>query len=313
MRATDVMVMGVLQLHGGAREVTAGTWPKGPPESRRPSLLGMLRDIAIAAPAHRQLGLAVDGSVQGLVMARARAGGLVWDVEHLMAADVQTAAELIRWACDRAVRCGARRIFIDTAVEGLGAAAARTAGFERYTDGVTCRLDAGFPRDPNDALPARPRLRSDEVGLFQLYSSAVPANVRSVEAMTHEEWSALYPGPKVWAPTVLGDRQDYAWELASRVVGWMRVDYGQRSQFLDLLIHPLYEAYADKMVKYALVQMSAKVPVLVDVREYQVAARAALERAGFRPGEAYTSWVRQLASRVAEPSLSAVRAPVSPA
>jgi hypothetical protein len=308
------MVIGLLWLHSGAREVTAATWPKGPPESRRPTLLGILRDIAIAAPGHRQLGVAaIDGSVRGLVLARARAGGLVWDIEHLQAEDVSMAAELIRWACDRVVRRGARRMFIDTAAEGLGAAAARTAGFQCYTEGVTCRLDAGFARDPKDALPARPRLRSDEIGLFQLYSSAVPANVRSAEAMIHEEWSALYPGRKAWAPTVLGDRQDYVWEMASRAVGWMRVDYGQRSQFLDILIHPLYEAYADKMVRYALVQMSAKVPVLVDVREYQVAARTALERVGFRPGDAYAVWVRQLASRAAEPSLSAVRAPVSPA
>ena len=174
------------------------------------------------------------------------------------------------------------------------------------------RLDPGFSREVGDSLPARPRLRVDEVGLFQLYNATVPANVRLAEAMTNEEWAALYRGPKLWAPKLIADRQDYVWELGSRVVGWMRVIYGQRGQFLELLIHPSYESYGDRMVRNALVQMSSKAPVLADVREYQGAASAALQRAGFRSGDTYAVWVRQLTERVAEPSRSAVRAPVRP-
>lgn len=313
MRATDAMAIGLFQPRGREREVTAGTWPKGPPESRHPTFLGLLRDLAISTSARRQIGVSwSDGRGSGLVIAGARAGGLVWDIEHLIAEGEGAAVELLRWACDRAVAAQARRLFLDTSDEGIGAEAARRSGFERYTTGVTYRLGSGFARDPADALPARPRLRSDEIGLFQLYTTAVPGNVRAAEAMTQEEWAALYPGRKLWAPSVLGDRQDYVWEIGPRVVGWMRVIYGQRSQFLDLLIHPLYETYADRMVRYALVQMSAKVPVLVDMREYQGAARAALEQVGFQRGDAYASWVRQLASRLAKPSIAAVRAPVSP-
>jgi hypothetical protein len=92
----------------------------------------------------------------------------------------------------------------------------------------------------------------------------------------------------------------------------MRVTYGQRSQALDALVHPMYEAYADRMVRYGLTQMSPKVPVLSDVREYQGGVRAALERAGFRPGPRFQAWYRALASRVVEPGLATLRAPVSP-
>jgi hypothetical protein len=152
----------------------------------------------------------------------------------------------------------------------------------------------------------------DESGLFQLYNAAVPANVRVAEAMTNEEWAALYRGRKPWTPKLISDRQDYVWELGSRVVGWMRVVFGARSQHLELLVHPLYESYLDRMVRNALVQMSNKAPVLADVREYQGAVGAALQRAGFRSGDAYAVWVRQLTERVAEPSRSAVRAPVQP-
>jgi len=127
--------------------------------------------------------------------------------------------------------------------------------------------------------------------------------------MTHEEWAALYPGRKLWTPAILGTRQDYVWEMGTRIAGWMRVVFGQRSQFLDLLVHPSHEGYAERMVRWALMQMSTKVPVVIDVRDYEAAVRGALESAGFQPHEPYSVWVRQLAARVAEPKLAAARAP----
>jgi len=54
------------------------------------------------------------------------------------------------------------------------------------------------------------------------------------------------------------------------------------------------------MLKYALVKMSAKAPVLVDVREYQGSVQAALEEGGFRPVHPFLLWVLQLANRVPE-------------
>jgi hypothetical protein len=253
-----------------------------------------------------------DGKISGLVLIRPRAAGLVWDVAQLSAAGAADAVELARWAQERALAARGRRVMMDTPDAGPGPEVARQAGFEPYASGVTCTLDAGFSRAADDALPARPRFRADEVGLFQLYSAAVPGQVRAAEAMTQEEWVALYPGRKLWAPAVLGNSQDYVWEMGSRVVGWMRVTYGQRSQALDILVHPMYEAYADRMVRYGLTQMSAKVPVLSDVREYQGGVRAALERAGFRPGPRFQAWYRALARRVPEPGLATLRAPVSP-
>lgn len=312
MRATDAMALGLRQPPGGY-EVTAGTWPKTPPESRQPTLLRLITDVAIPAPTERQIGVSqVGGQMSGMVIARARAGGLVWDIDHLRTDDATTAVELLRWACERALAAGARRVILHTGDEGLGVDVAPRAGFERYTEGAIYRLDPGLRPAHPDALPARPRLRSDEAALFQLYNAAVPANVRAAEAMTYEEWAALYRGRKVWAPHVLGDREDYVWELGSRAVGWMRVTFGQRSQSLDLLIHPQYESYAERIVQNALTQTSAKAPVLADVREYQGATRAALEQAGFRQGQAYLVWARQLADRVLEPTLRAAHAPVSP-
>jgi hypothetical protein len=146
--------------------------------------------------------------------------------------------------------------------------------------------------------------------LFQLYIAAVPANVRAAEALTYEEWAALHPGRKFWAPSIIGDRQDFVWELGSGLVGWMRIIFGQRSQHIYLLFHPSYDGYAERMIRNALGQLSAKAPVLVDVREYQGGVRTALEVVGFRRGPEYASWVRHLTERVKEPSIAAVGAPV---
>jgi hypothetical protein len=267
----------------------------------------------VVARAHRRLGVATAGGrLQGFVSSHGRAAGLVWDVDYLRCHDVSSATELLMWACDQALRARARRVFVETPPEGTGAEAARRAGFERYSFGAVLRVERGFPRVTTDVLGARPRLSSDEHGLFQLYSAAVPANVRWAEAMTQEEWAALYPGRKLWTPSVFGDRDDYVWEMSSRLIGWMRVVFGQKSQLLDMLVHPLYDAYADRMVAHALVQMSAKVPVVASMREYQGGALSALERAGFHRIGTYVAWVRQLATRVEQPSVGAIRAPATP-
>jgi hypothetical protein len=89
----------------------------------------------------------------------------------------------------------------------------------------------------------------------------------------------------------------------------MRLVFGQRSQFLDILVHPTHEANLQRMLRWALLQMSVKVPVVIDVRDYQVPLLSALEAAGFEPRKRYTVWVRQLAARVAEPKLAAARVP----
>jgi hypothetical protein len=273
----------------------------------------LLRHALIPGPGAGHVGVSASGGeIPGYVVLRPRAGGLVWDVAQLAAATAEDAVELARWAQERALASRGRRVMMDTPDTGVAPDVARQAGFERYTEGVTCRLDAGFSRDAEDTLPARPRFRADEIGLFQLYSAAVPAPVRVAEAMTQEEWAALYPGRKLWTPALISNRQDYVWEMGSRVVGWMRVTYGQRSQALDVLVHPMYEAYAERMVRYGLTQMSPKVPVLSDVREYQGGVRTALERAGFRLGPQFQAWYRALASRVPEPSLATLQAPVSP-
>lgn len=314
MRPSDALAVRLSRGGSWGDELTARTWPRTPPENRRPSLLGLLAQTTLPSPSLREIGVAIQSERRaGFIMLAARAGGLAWDVEHLCAEGQEVAVGLLRWGAEKAIAARARRVFLDAPLEGWAADVAWRAGFRRYTEGATYQLDPGFDRGQADALPARPRLRSDDAPLFHLYNTAVPANVRAAEAMTQEEWSALYPGRKPWSPAMVGARrEDYVWEVGSQAAGWMRLIFGDRSQSLDILVRPNYDSFSDRMLRYALGQLSAKVPVLVDMREYQAGTIAALERAGFQRGDAYTVWVRQLAERVPEPAMGTIRAQATP-
>jgi hypothetical protein len=59
----------------------------------------------------------------------------------------------------------------------------------------------------------------------------------------------------------------------------------------------------DRMLAFALKQVSEKAPVYLAVRPYQAVLSAALERRGFAVGGRFDIFVRQLSVRVPERSL----------
>jgi hypothetical protein len=290
--------------HGGGSEITAHTWPRVEPGSGAvpyvrlltSSMQGPHRQRAWVAPAAR--------GVAGLITARPRAGGLAWDVEHLhvLPDEQDRASELLEAVVGRAGARGARRVFLETRA-GTADDVARRVAFDRFAQADLLALQPGFSVARTDLFEARPRLRADEQPLFQLYTAAVPAGVRAAEAMTLEEWQGLYPGRRQWRPSFTGTRQQYVWELGASLVGWMEVTFGHKSQYLELLVHPRYEDASDRLVRYALLQVSPKAPVYASAREYQPALASALERAGFRHVEQHELFVKLLAARVTEPRL----------
>lgn len=307
--AGDLLAVRTLVGRHGATELTAPNWPKTPPENRTPTPWWLIQGALIPRRGKARVGIAIEHDrSHGLVVAQPRGSELVWDVEHLIVpASLDAGVELLHWACDQASSHLARRIFLETSEEGPGFDVANRAGFERCTGGTMFVLPAGATVDKTDSVPARPRLRSDEMGLFQLYNAVVPAPVRSAEALDYQEWGSLHRGRKPWGPSLVG-AQDYVWEMGPRVVGWVHLIYGERAQHMNLLIHPQADALAERMVRDAIAQLSPKVPVLVDTREYQESLKEALHNLGFGTGHGYLVWVKQFARRVTEPSLATVQA-----
>jgi hypothetical protein len=304
VRPIDVAALRAFLGRAGTVELTTHTWPKVQPESGHLPLVGLLGQVLGPRGSRRGMWVAAeDGRLVGYAVARARCDGMVWDVEHFHSAEQGPAIELLEHICARAAETGALRVFLDVPSESAGIELARRAGFERYAASSLMRLAPPFKVEGSNLFAARPRLRADEHELFQLYNAAVPSPVRAAEAMTYEEWSALHRGNKKWTPSLLGDRPQFVWELGAGLVGWMEVVYGQKSQYLELMVHPRYESMLDRMVSHALTQVSEKAAVYAAARDYQPALASALERAGFAPAGEVEILVRQLAARVPEPKL----------
>jgi hypothetical protein len=306
LRPIDVVALASFQRRAGGTEITAHNWPRVEPESGRVPYLNLVSNSLAHRPGGQRGWVAEhDGKVVGLAVARPRASGLVWDVANLHAQPGQdnVAADLLEQVAVCAGSHAARRVFLESPVGGRGLDVARRAAFERFASSELYILAPGFKVERTDLFEARPRLRADEQTLFQLYNAAVPAPVRAAEAMTLEEWGALYPGRKRWQPSFTGSRQQFVWELGTTMVGWLEVTFGQRSQYMELLVHPRYEDAADRLLRYALLQVSPKAPVYVQVREYQPYLASALQRAAFRPVGQHELFVKLLAVRVPQPRL----------
>jgi hypothetical protein len=306
LRPVDVVALASFQRRTGDTEITAHAWPRLEPESGRVPYMSLMTSSLGHRPGGQRAWVAEEGGhVVGLAAARPRAGGLVWDVMHLhsQSAEESVGGDLLEQVAACAGKHAARRVFLETPSGSRGQDVARRAGFERFTSSELFVLNPGFKVERTDLFEARPRLRADEEALFQLYNAAVPAPVRAAEAMTLEEWGALYPGRKRWQPSFTGSRQQYVWELGTSLVGWLEITFGQRSQFMDLLVHPRYDDATDRLLRYALLQVSTKAPVYVVAREYQVALASALQRAGFRRAAQHELYVKLLAVRVREPAL----------
>jgi hypothetical protein len=308
LRPIDVVALASFQRRtsGTGTEITAHNWPRIEPESGQMPYLTLVSNSLAHRPGASRAWIAEDGGrLAGVAIARSRAGGLVWDVAQLHADpdSDHAASDLLEHVAACAGTHAARRVFLEASASTRGQDIARRAGFERFTTSDLYLLTPGFKVERTDLFEARPRLRADEQALFQLYTAAVPAPVRAAEAMTLDEWGALYPGRKRWQPTFTGSRQQFVWELGTSLVGWLEVTFGHRSQFIDLLVHPRYEDATDRLLRYALVQVSPKAPVYATARAYQPSLASALTRAGFRLAGAHDLYVKILAARVREPSL----------
>jgi hypothetical protein len=304
LRLPDLVSVAMFLRRADSQELSSHTWPRVQPETGHlPSATAFWQTLGLS---WERVWLSTNGKAcDGLVSARPRCGGLVWDVEHLLTTggSVDAASELLDAVGQYGGSRGARRIFLEVPVDAKSDELTKRAGFERYTETTVYRLSAPFKLPQLESLDARPRLRADEQPLFSLYCAAVPQLVRSAEALTYDEWSALHRGRKKWSPTLIGDRHQFVWEVGASLAGWLEVVYGQKSQYLDILVDPRYESMVDRMLAFALTQVSEKAPVYLAVRPYQAVLGAALERRGFAVGGRYQVFVRQLSVRVPERSL----------
>jgi hypothetical protein len=123
------------------------------------------------------------------------------------------------------------------------------------------------------------------MGMFQLYSHAVPANVRAIEGTTFREWQAAQES---WG----GRTKDLLLEEDGIITAWLRVLTGQTGRFSLIAQSQRYGLQETAIA--ALSRLHASRNVLCLVPEYSSGWAACLERLGFQPVADYTSYAKRL-------------------
>ncbi len=127
----------------------------------------------------------------------------------------------------------------------------------------------------------RRRTKSDLYGIFQLYNSVVPHEVRRIEAMTYAEW--------IGTRESLGKTSQYVLERDGRIHGWLRIAREGDVARFDLLAEP---DALDDLIESALAKTSGAT-VCVLLPDYQEGTRARLAALGFEQGEEYAVLARK--------------------
>ena len=245
LRPTHLVALRAFDNRATVAEITAPAWPRVPDGDACLPLWSLLsHSMAHSAGVRRAWVHVDDDGIDGLLIARLRCGGLVWDVRHLWVDGARdgVAQELLVRVCEEAAARGARRVFLETGLRTIELATAARAGFQQYTESTLHLRRAGTTAVSAPLSGARPRLRRDEYPLFQLYTAAVPAPVRAAEALTLEEWVALHKGTKRWAPGLLTNRHQQVWDHGDGLIAWLEVVYGTKSQHAAWLVHPAHDA-----------------------------------------------------------------------
>jgi hypothetical protein len=254
-----------------------------------------------------------NGQMHGLVSARARFGTDVWDIDQLLIApsldEDRVCLRLLDHLCAAAVEEGVMKVFLRLPSDSSWATASRQAGFVHYTTEQPW-VHASLPAVERPIVEGlRPRRPADHQALFHLYSAAVPAHVRQIEAMTLQEWRwndnwGLASVASV-RPALSRRRRDMVVQSESEVVAWLQVQ--MRPRTVRLLCDGDTRLDPGVLLRRALAELPPSGPVACPVRDYQLELVGPLEELGFVPTEEQELFARLLAARIPERRLVPAR------
>lgn len=241
------------------------------------------------------------GHIRGLLAVRSRNGPNAWEIERLLLARGQEKAclDLLERSGSLAGEIGAEKIFLRLNYSSPLLDVAREASFCHYlTESLYCLEQV--PKFEPHQVPSisRPKLGTDELGLFRLYGAAVPPKVRSAEGLTLQEWCQSRDRDA---------NRELIFEKEGEISAWLKIRLNGRIRQIDVLISK-EAADMDKLVNCSLAVVSGKGPIYWLVPEFQQCLRDILEEQGFRHVAEYCCLSKQLAVRISEPQLVPLRA-----
>lgn len=231
-------------------------------------------------------------TIRGLISARQRAKKSAWEVDALIDVDEDegVALSLLSRMTAGVVKQRAERVFLRLDRESHLANAVRKAEFFPYARETLYRLNEK-PAVESPEVPFRPPEKPDLMGVFQLYSHTVPANVRAIEGATFREWQAAQES---WG----GRTGEMVLEEDGIITAWLRVQVGQTGRMSLIARSERFAVQA--VVEAALSRLHKSKSVLCLVPEYDASMTSCLERLGFEAIAQYATYARRLVKPVEE-------------
>jgi hypothetical protein len=266
----------------------------GLPGRRSPglSILGLSRKNLSPRSKDRAWVWREERRVMGVASVRPRSGRRSWEVPALYTGSTArlAVAELLERAATSAAAEGAERVFLRLQEDDAVISAARVGGFfpcmsetlyRRRSSGTYNRTDP--PSDAESSM--RPMGPGDPYRLFQLYNAVTPVSVRSLVAMTFDQWEAS----REQSP---GRRDQRVLEREDSVRGWLCTSLDSGVGGLSAMVRPDDDAVLPDMVNLGLRALSGARSILCLVPEYQSSLRHVLEGRGFEPVEQLVTLVK---------------------
>lgn len=237
-------------------------------------------------------------TIRGLISARRRAKPSVWEVDAIIDADEDKDVALAlfgRMVADITKR-RAERIFLRLDADSGLVNTAREAGFFPYAR-ETLFQRTGKVAGRGIEIPLRPRVKSDLFGIFQLYGTSAPANVRAIEGVTFREWQAAQ---EAWG----GRTTELLVEEDGIIGAWLRLATGRVGRFS--IMTGSSELVPDDLVKACLARLKQSKRVQALIRDDEVSLERSLLDHGFEPAGAYVALAKRLVSPIQELAPEAV-------
>jgi len=228
----------------------------------------------------------------GMASGSMRSDPAAWELTHLLLAEEDS----LRWnalsddLCHRAACVGGHRMFVRLRAEEPLVVQALSSGFIRCSAQILFE-NTGKEIAPPGVHSVRQRSPADDYGLYRLYSTTTPAEVRAATAMTLPQWRSS-------RERVRGGRE-YVTDQDGRVVQWLRVV--RRGDLT--LAEAMYEngpGSAGELVDQGLILAKGSARVLFLVGAHQVELQASLSGRGFEAREDFVTLARAMVATARE-------------
>ncbi len=252
---------------------------------------------------HRRMSLGAfnDGALRAVVFLQAKRALTAWEIARLFSS-AQGYAELddLVTACVRAARRrGADRLFLRSPSTGGACGPAERAGFRKA---FTEEVFAGELRSSRATAPQLRRMRASDLhAVFRLHTAAAPPAARVAVGVTFEQWAAARDPAE-------GKADEFVWDGDRGLTGWLCLDRSRGAAIVEAALHPDCASRAEEFIASAAGIVERETCARWVAPGYEPALARALVSSGWRPDGQYEVYVRQVAQRVEEMSLSPVRA-----